>query len=69
MIVGLSSTSLVMIRYLGESLPLMFCPWWIHSRIQPIAFHDLLKDLVPALSIPESLGLTIENGGKDVPTY
>ncbi len=68
-VIGSGSISFEMIRCLVERLPVMVCPKWIHSRIQPIAVDDLLAYLVAALDVPESAGLTIEIGGKDVTTY
>ena len=68
-IVGAGSMSFEMIRYLVERLPVMICPKWIYSRIQPIAVDDLLEYLVSALDTPESQGRIIEIGGKDVVTY
>ena len=68
-IVGTGSISFEMIRYLVERLPVMVCPKWIYSRIQPIAVDDLLEYLVSALNTPEGQGRIIEIGGKDVTTY
>ncbi len=68
-IVGSGSISFEMIRYLVERLPVMVCPRWIYSRIQPIAVDDLLEYLVAALNTPESAGRTIEVGGSDTTTY
>ncbi len=68
-IVGSGSISFEMVRYLVERLPVMVCPRWIYSRIQPIAISDLLEYLVAALNVPESAGKTVEIGGKDVTTY
>ena len=68
-IVGAGSISFEMIRYLVERLPVMICPKWIYSRIQPIAVDDLLDYLVSALNAPESQDRIIEIGGKDVITY
>ena len=68
-IVGSGSISFEMIRYLVERLPVMVCPRWIYSRIQPIAVDDLLDYLVAALNTPESVGRTIEVGGSDTTTY
>ena len=68
-IVGSGSISFEMVRYLVERLPVMLCPKWIYSRIQPIAISDLLEYLVAALNVPESAGKTVEIGGKDVTTY
>ncbi|MDE2824327.1 MAG: SDR family oxidoreductase [Chloroflexota bacterium] len=68
-IVGSGSISFEMIRYLVERLPVMVCPKWIYSRIQPIAVDDLLEYLVSALNTPESVGRIIEIGGSDTTTY
>ena len=68
-IIGSGSISFEMVRYLVERLPVMVCPRWIYSRIQPIAVDDLLEYLVSALDTPESMGRTIEIGGEDVTTY
>ena len=68
-IVGAGSISFEMIRYLVERLPVMICPRWIYSRIQPIAIDDLLEYLVAALDAPESQGQIVEIGGADVVTY
>ncbi len=68
-IIGSGSISFEMVRYLVERLPVMVCPRWIYSRIQPIAVDDLLEYLVSALDTPESHGRTIEIGGEDVTTY
>lgn len=68
-IVGSGSLSFEMIRHLVERLPVMICPRWIYSKIQPIAVDDLLEYLVSALSSAESAGQTIEVGGRDVTTY
>ena len=68
-IVGSGSISFEMVRHLVERLPVMICPRWIYSRIQPIAVDDLLDYLIAVLDTPKSWGLTIEVGGKDVTTY
>ena len=68
-IVGSGSLSFEMIRYLTERLPVMICPKWVFTRIQPIAIRNVLDYLVEALSSPESTGLTLEIGGRDVLTY
>ncbi|MYB48499.1 MAG: SDR family oxidoreductase [Dehalococcoidia bacterium] len=68
-IVGSGSISFEMIRYLVERLPVMVCPKWIYSRIQPIAVDDLLEYLVSALNTPDSVGRTVEIGGSDTTTY
>jgi uncharacterized protein YbjT (DUF2867 family) len=68
-IVGSGSLSFEMIRYLTERLPIMICPRWVFTNIQPIAIDDVLKYMVSALSVPESAGRVIEIGGADVLTY
>lgn len=68
-VVGAGSISFEMIRYLTERLPVMVCPRWVYTRVQPIAVDDLLAYLVRALDVPESAGRVIEIGGADVLTY
>jgi len=68
-VVGSGSISFEMIRYLTERLPVMICPQWVYTRVQPIAVDDLLKYLVAALDVPESTGRVVEIGGADVITY
>ncbi len=68
-IVGSGSLSFEMIRYLTERIPVMICPKWVFTKIQPIAIRNVLDYLVAALECPESVGLTIEIGGNDVLTY
>ena len=58
-----------MIRYLTERVPVMICPRWIYTRIQPIAVRTVLDYLSEALRVPASTGRTIEIGGADVITY
>lgn len=68
-IVGSGSISFEMIRYLTERLPIMICPQWVYTRIQPIGITDTLDYLVAALTTLESLDQIIEIGGQDVVTY
>jgi uncharacterized protein YbjT (DUF2867 family) len=68
-IVGSGSASFEMIRYLTERIPLMICPKWVFSKIQPIAIQNVLDYLVAALSTPESSDRIIEIGGANVLTY
>ena len=68
-IVGSGSLSFEMIRYLTERLPVMICPRWVFTRVQPIAIRNVLDYLVAALESAESAGRVLEIGGKDVLTY
>jgi len=68
-IVGSGSISFEMIRYLTERIPVMICPRWVFTRVQPIAINDVLAYLTASLDVPESSGKVIGIGGKDVITY
>jgi uncharacterized protein YbjT (DUF2867 family) len=68
-VVGSGSISFEMIRYLTERLPVMICPKWVYTKVQPIGVDDLLRYLVEVLNVPESAGRVIEVGGADVRTY
>lgn len=68
-IVGSGSKSFEMIRYLTERVPVMVCPVWVYSKIQPIAIRDVLSYLVAAAEQDQSRNEIIEIGGADVLTY
>ena len=68
-IVGNGSLSFEIIRCLTERLPVMICPRWVMTRIQPIAISDVLDYLVAALDVPESAGEIVEIGGASIETY
>ncbi len=68
-IVGSGNLSFEMIRYLTERLPIMICPRWVYTNIQPIAIDDVLSYMVNTLEVPESAGRIVEIGGADVLTY
>ncbi|HZK65935.1 MAG TPA: DUF2867 domain-containing protein [Chloroflexota bacterium] len=68
-IAGSGSVSFEMIRYLTERLPVMICPRWVYTRVQPIAVRDILSYLVSAPRLPESAGKVLEIGGPDILTY
>jgi uncharacterized protein YbjT (DUF2867 family) len=68
-VVGAGSVSFEMIRYLTERLPVMVCPRWVYTRVQPIAIDDALEYLAAALKTPQSKRKIIEIGGADVLTY
>lgn len=68
-IVGSGSVSFEMIRYLTERVPVMVCPNWVYTRIQPIAIRDVLSYLTDAVDTPASTGQIVEIGGSDVLTY
>jgi len=68
-IVGSGSISFEMIRYLTERNPVMICPKWVFTRVQPIAIDDVLNYLTAALENSKSRGKVIEIGGSDVFIY
>ena len=68
-VVGSGSISFEMIRYLTERVPVMICPRWVFTQVQPIAISDVLDYLVAALATPDSAGRIVEIGGSDVLTY
>jgi uncharacterized protein YbjT (DUF2867 family) len=68
-VVGSGSISFEMIRYLTERVPMMICPRWVFTRVQPIAIGDVLDYLVAALKTPQSSGRIVEIGGSEVMRY
>jgi uncharacterized protein YbjT (DUF2867 family) len=68
-IVGSGSISFEMVRYLTERLPVMICPRWVFTRIQPIAIRDILAYLVAALENDACADQIVEVGGANVLTY
>src|SRR4030067_1902915 len=53
---GSGRLSFEMVRYLTERVPVMVCPRWVFTRVQPIAIDDVLGYLVAALQTPGSAG-------------
>ena len=68
-IIGAGGASFEMLRYLVERLPVMTCPKWIDTLIQPIALRDVLAYLVGCLLNPETAGQTFDIGGPEILTY
>lgn len=68
-VVGSGSKSFEMIRYLTERVPVMICPKWVYSKVQPIAIRNVLQYLTTTIEKPETEDEIIEIGGKDVITY
>ena len=58
-----------MLKYLVERLPVMICPKWIDTRIQPIAVGDVLAYLTECLLKPDTAGKQFDIGGPEVLTY
>lgn len=68
-IIGAGGASFEMLRYLVERLPVMVCPKWIDTNIQPIAIRDVLAYLVGCLLNPRTAGQTFDIGGSEIFTY
>jgi uncharacterized protein YbjT (DUF2867 family) len=65
-ILGAGSISYEMLRSLTERLPIMVCPRWVATHIQPLAEADLLGYLERAPWVPAGV---YELGTADVTTY
>ncbi|MEW6599672.1 MAG: NAD(P)H-binding protein [Nitrospirota bacterium] len=68
-IIGAGGASYEMLRYLVERLPVMICPKWINTRIQPVAVTDVIAYLTGCLLNPDTAGKTFDIGGPEVLTY
>ena len=68
-VVGSGSLSFEIIRYLTERIPIMICPSWVYTRVQPIGIDDILSYLTACLTIDNSRDQIIEVGGADTLTY
>lgn len=65
-VLGAGSISFEMLRYLTERLPVMVCPRWVKTRLQPVGEEDLLTYLLGAAHVPSGI---YELGSADVTTY
>lgn len=68
-IIGAGGASYEMLRHLVERLPVMTCPKWIETRIQPIAVQDVIKYLTGCLLNPDTAGKRFDIGGSEILTY
>jgi uncharacterized protein YbjT (DUF2867 family) len=68
-IIGAGGASFEMLRYLVERLPVMVCPKWIDTRIQPIALRDVLAYLAGCLLNTQTAGHSFDIGGPEILTY
>ncbi|MEE8602278.1 SDR family oxidoreductase [Euzebya tangerina] len=68
-IIGSGSASFEMLRHLTEKLPVMTCPQWIETRVQPIAIRDVLRYLIAAMDTRDAEDHDIDIGGPEVMTY
>jgi uncharacterized protein YbjT (DUF2867 family) len=68
-VIGSGSASFEMLRYLTERLPIMTTPRWVNTLTQPIAVRDVLRYLVGAVALPDSVEGVFDIGGPDVLSY
>jgi uncharacterized protein YbjT (DUF2867 family) len=71
-VVGSGSAAFEMMRYPVEGLPILLCPSWVVTRIQPISVRDVREYLIASLSLSDDqvgVHLTIEIGGTQVLSY
>jgi uncharacterized protein YbjT (DUF2867 family) len=68
-IIGAGGASFEMLRYLVERLPVMTCPKWINTRIQPIAVQDVIAYLRGCLRNGDTAGEIFDIGGPEILTY
>jgi uncharacterized protein YbjT (DUF2867 family) len=68
-IIGSGSASFEMLRHLTEKLPVMTCPRWVDTRVQPIAIRDVLRYLIAAMDLIDPADHDVDIGGPDVLTY
>lgn len=69
LIIGVGSSSYVMLQQLVERLPIMITPRWVSTRTQPIAIGDVVRYLVAALNDESNDDCVYEIGGPEVMTY
>ena len=50
-VIGAGSLPFEMVRYLTERVPVMVCPRWVSTKVQPIGVRDLLAYLVACLDV------------------
>ena len=68
-VIGAGSLPFEMIRYLTERVPVMVCPRWVFTKVQPIALGNVLEYLLAGIHLEISTHEVMEIGGSDVMTY
>jgi uncharacterized protein YbjT (DUF2867 family) len=68
-VVGAGSLPFEMIRYLTERVPVMVCPKWVFTKVQPIGLDDVLAYLVDSILLNAQKHQIIEVGGSEVVSY
>ncbi len=68
-IIGPGSASYEIIKHLVQRLPVILVPNWVRTQCQPIAIQDVIRYLVGALEVDETVGGSFDIGGADILTY
>ena len=68
-ILGKGGGGFEMMRYLVERLPVMVCPKWVLTKLQPIYIDDVVKYLYESLNVKETENRTFDIGGPDILEY
>lgn len=68
-VIGSGSASFEMLRHLTEKLPVMTCPKWVDTRVQPIAIRDVVRYLIAAMDLQSNENHDVDIGGPNVLTY
>jgi len=68
-ILGKGGGGFEMMRYLVERLPVMVCPKWVLTKLQPIYIDDVVKYLYESLNVKETEDRTFDIGGPDILEY
>lgn len=68
-VIGSGSLPFEMIRYLTERLPIMICPRWVYTKVQPIGIRDVIGYLAAASHLESSTSRLVEIAGPDVMSY
>ena len=68
-IIGNGSGGFEMMYYLVERLPIMICPRWVLTKLQPIFVNDVISYLFESLFKRETEGKMFDVGGPDTIPY
>ena len=68
-ILGKGGGGFEMMRYLVERLPVMVCPKWVLTKLQPIYIDDVVEYLYESLNVKETENQTFDVGGPDILEY
>ena len=68
-VLGKGGGGFEMMRYLVERLPVMICPKWVLTKLQPIYIDDVVEYLYESLNVKETENRTFDIGGPDILEY